>query len=66
MAAAQLLLILLCRAQNLRMDPSGRTALNQERPLSLKKLKNLAGDWAFPRGFAEQNLKPAGAFTSLA
>jgi hypothetical protein len=36
MAAAQLLLILLCRAQNLRMDPSGRTALNQERPLSLK------------------------------
>jgi hypothetical protein len=66
MVAAQLLLILLFRAQNLRMDPLGRTALNQERPLSFKKTENLAGDWAFHRGFAEQNLKPAGAFTSLA
>jgi hypothetical protein len=39
MAAAQLLLTPLCRAQNLRKDASSRTALNQEHPLSFSKAK---------------------------
>jgi hypothetical protein len=38
-AAAQLLLIRLCRAQNLRKQASSRTAWNQEPPLSLRKAR---------------------------